>query len=75
MTGHDVRVLQDFLTRAGFPTTIDGQFGSITSTHVISFQRAHQLKADGVVTWTVSGAASRGRGGGAEDDRRSGPGR
>ena len=24
MSGHDVRVLQDFLTRDGFPTTIDG---------------------------------------------------
>jgi peptidoglycan hydrolase-like protein with peptidoglycan-binding domain len=54
MTGHDVRVLQDFLTRAGYPTTIDGQFGPTTRTHVISFQRARKLKADGVVTFTVS---------------------
>ncbi len=56
MTGHDVRVLQDFLTRAGYPTTVDGQFGSTTRQHVVSFQRAHSLKADGVVTWTVSQA-------------------
>jgi peptidoglycan hydrolase-like protein with peptidoglycan-binding domain len=56
MTGHDVRVLQDYLTRAGYATSIDGQFGSTTKRHVISFQRAHHLHADGVVTWTVSQA-------------------
>jgi peptidoglycan hydrolase-like protein with peptidoglycan-binding domain len=54
MTGHDVRVLQDYLTRAGYATPIDGDFGSTTRTHVISFQRAHRLKANGVVTWTVA---------------------
>ncbi len=56
MTGHDVRVLQDFLTRAGLTTPVDGQFGPTTKKHVISFQRAHRLTADGVVTWTVSQA-------------------
>ena len=44
MTGHDVRVLQDYLTRAGYRTTIDGQFGPTTKQHVISFQRAHNSR-------------------------------
>jgi peptidoglycan hydrolase-like protein with peptidoglycan-binding domain len=56
MRGHDVRVLQDFLTRAGYRTTVDGQFGSGTKSHVIRFQKAHHLKANGVVDWTVSQA-------------------
>jgi peptidoglycan hydrolase-like protein with peptidoglycan-binding domain len=56
MSGHDVRVLQDFLSRAGIPTTVDGQFGPGTKSNVISFQRAHNLKANGVVTWAVSQA-------------------
>lgn len=47
--GHDVRVLQDFLTRAGFPTPIVGRFGPETLANVKAFQRAHGLTADGVV--------------------------
>jgi peptidoglycan hydrolase-like protein with peptidoglycan-binding domain len=54
MSGHDVRVLQDFLTRAGFPTTVDGQFGSGTRSNVIAFQQAHQLRPNGVVTYSVN---------------------
>jgi cell wall-associated NlpC family hydrolase len=54
MTGHDVRVLQDFLTRAGFTTSIDGQFGPATKRNVIAFQRAHHLTPDGVVTYAVN---------------------
>jgi cell wall-associated NlpC family hydrolase len=56
MSGHDVRVLQDYLTRAGYPTMVDGQFGPGTKRGVIAFQRAHHLRADGVVTWDVSQA-------------------
>jgi cell wall-associated NlpC family hydrolase len=56
MSGHDVRVLQDYLTRAGFPTTVDGQFGPGTKSNVVRFQRARHLRADGVVTWDVSQA-------------------
>lgn len=56
MSGQDVRVLQDFLTRAGYATTVDGQFGPTTKTHVIAFQRAHHLRANGVVDWTVNQA-------------------
>jgi peptidoglycan hydrolase-like protein with peptidoglycan-binding domain len=54
MSGHDVRVLQDYLTRAGYPTTITGYFGASTKQSVIGFQRAHRLRADGVVTWAVN---------------------
>jgi hypothetical protein len=54
MTGHDVRVLQDFLTRAGIPTTVDGQFGPGTRTNVIAFQRAHHLTPNGIVTYGVN---------------------
>jgi len=49
MHGHDVRVLQDFLTRAGFPTPIAGRFGPETLANVKAFQRAHGLTPDGVV--------------------------
>ncbi len=56
MSGHDVRVLQDFLTQAGFPTPVLGRFGPTTASHVRAFQRAHQLRANGVVTWTVAQA-------------------
>jgi peptidoglycan hydrolase-like protein with peptidoglycan-binding domain len=51
MRGHDVRVLQGYLTVAGYPTTIDGVFGPTTKTNVIAFQTAHQLPATGIVTY------------------------
>lgn len=56
MHGHDVRVLQDFLTRAGYPTPVDGAFGSGTRQNVIAFQRARGLRPDGVVTPSVAQA-------------------
>jgi peptidoglycan hydrolase-like protein with peptidoglycan-binding domain len=56
MSGHDVRVLQDFLTRDGLPTTIDGQFGPGTLRNVIKFQRSAHLRPDGVVTYDVQKA-------------------
>jgi peptidoglycan hydrolase-like protein with peptidoglycan-binding domain len=48
-TGHDVRVLQDFLTRAGFRTPIAGTFGPETLRNVKRFEQAHHLSADGIV--------------------------
>ena len=50
MRGHDVRVLQDYLTLAGYPTTIDGSFGSTTERNVIAFETAQGLTANGIVT-------------------------
>jgi len=47
--GHDVRVLQDFLTRAGFRTPVEGVFGPQTLRNVKRFQRAHHLAVDGIV--------------------------
>jgi peptidoglycan hydrolase-like protein with peptidoglycan-binding domain len=51
--GQDVRVLQDFLTRAGFATPIAGVFGPLTERRVKAFQHAHRLRANGVVTARV----------------------
>jgi peptidoglycan hydrolase-like protein with peptidoglycan-binding domain len=54
MTGHDVRVLQAYLSMAGFATAVDGQDGPGTVSNVIAFQRSRGLKPNGVVTWQVS---------------------
>ncbi len=56
MSGHDVRVLQDYLTIAGYPTSIDGDYGPATKTNVLAFQRAQGFSANGVVTVTVEKA-------------------
>jgi Putative peptidoglycan binding domain len=48
--GHDVEVLQDFLTRAGVETDSDGVFGRGTGRAVRSFERAQRRRVDGVVT-------------------------
>lgn len=54
MTGHDVRVLQSYLTLAGFPTNVDGDFGATTQTNVVKFEQANGLTADGVMTYAQS---------------------
>jgi peptidoglycan hydrolase-like protein with peptidoglycan-binding domain len=51
MRGHDVRVLQGYLTVAGYPTSIDGDFGPGTRANAMKFEAAHQLTANGVVTY------------------------
>jgi hypothetical protein len=56
MRGHDVRVLQDYLTLVGFPTTIDGSFGSTTKKNVIRFQRVQHMTPNGVVSFAVNRA-------------------
>ena len=57
MRGHDVRVLQGYLTVAGYPTSIDGDFGPGTKANVVKFETAHQLSpANGVVTYAQSRA-------------------
>jgi Putative peptidoglycan binding domain len=42
--GRDVRVLQDFLTRVGLPTDIDGQYGPITARRVRSWERRSAVR-------------------------------
>jgi peptidoglycan hydrolase-like protein with peptidoglycan-binding domain len=49
MSGHDVRVLQQYLTFSGFPTAIDGQFGPATGTNVDGFERQYKLPVNGIV--------------------------
>jgi cell wall-associated NlpC family hydrolase len=50
MRGRDVRVLQDFLTRAGFRTTVDGQFGPATARRVRSWERRSSVRVNGRVS-------------------------
>jgi peptidoglycan hydrolase-like protein with peptidoglycan-binding domain len=49
MSGHDVRVLQDFLTRVGFSTPVVGTFGPQTERNVKRFERRYHLRTNGVV--------------------------
>ena len=53
MSGHDVRVLQAYLTLAGYPTGVDGEFGPGTLKSVQAFQNDNGLTPDGVVTVPV----------------------
>lgn len=54
MRGHDVRVLQAYLTMAGYSTPVSGLFGPITFSHVKQFQAAHGFKVNGVVSYAVA---------------------
>jgi len=50
MSGHDVKVLQDFLKRAGVKrVSIDGEFGAGTLRAVKKFEKTQRLPIDGVV--------------------------
>ena len=49
MSGHDIRVLQDFLTQAGFKVAIDGEFGSTTEKAVKQFETAQTRPVDGIM--------------------------
>ena len=45
--GHDVRVLQDFLTRVGLVTTVDGRYGPFTYRRVRSWERRADRRVNG----------------------------
>jgi peptidoglycan hydrolase-like protein with peptidoglycan-binding domain len=51
MHGHDVRVLQAYLTVDGYPTTVDGDFGPSTKSSVVSWQGANDVADTGVFTY------------------------
>jgi peptidoglycan hydrolase-like protein with peptidoglycan-binding domain len=48
--GKDVRLLQDALTKLGYPAVTDGAFGPATRTSVRLFERSAGLRVDGVVS-------------------------
>jgi len=48
--GHDVRVLQSWLTRLGQPTVVDGVFGRVTRRSVRRDERAQGLRVNGRVS-------------------------
>jgi hypothetical protein len=56
MRGHDVRVLQTYLTVAGYGTMVDGDFGPQTKQSVIAFQQSQNLTPNGVVTLALAQA-------------------
>jgi peptidoglycan hydrolase-like protein with peptidoglycan-binding domain len=49
MSGHDIRVLQDFLKRAGFNVSVDGEFGATTEKAVKKFETAQSRTVDGIM--------------------------
>ena len=48
--GRDVRVLQDFLTRVGVRTSVDGQYGPKTARRVRSWERRSDKRVNGRVS-------------------------
>jgi peptidoglycan hydrolase-like protein with peptidoglycan-binding domain len=56
MRGHDVRVLQDYLSIAGYSNPVTGYFGAITRGNVVSFERAHHFAPNGVVSFGLARA-------------------
>jgi peptidoglycan hydrolase-like protein with peptidoglycan-binding domain len=49
MSGHDVKILQDYLKRAGFDTSVDGEFGAGTVKSVKLFETDQQVATDGFI--------------------------
>jgi cell wall-associated NlpC family hydrolase len=51
-SGHDVKVLQSWLSKMGFTTSIDGSFGRNTRWNLRRFEQAKALRIDGVLSPT-----------------------
>jgi hypothetical protein len=47
MVGRDVRILQDFLTRVGLATGVDGHYGPATARRVKSWERRSERRVNG----------------------------
>jgi peptidoglycan hydrolase-like protein with peptidoglycan-binding domain len=43
LRGNDVTILQGYLTIAGYPTSVDGDFGPATAASVVAYKRAHSM--------------------------------
>jgi len=56
MRGNDVRMLQTYLTVAGYGTMVDGDFGPLTRQSVIAFQRAAGIRPSGIVYFNTATA-------------------
>jgi peptidoglycan hydrolase-like protein with peptidoglycan-binding domain len=54
MHGHDVRVLQAYLTVDGYPTTVDGDYGPSTKSSVVGWQSANDVPDNAVFTYADS---------------------
>jgi peptidoglycan hydrolase-like protein with peptidoglycan-binding domain len=55
MHGHDVRVLQAYLTIDGYSTGgVDGDFGPTTESSVVSWQSANQVTSNGIFSYADS---------------------
>lgn len=53
LQGADVTILQGYLTIAGFPTSVDGDFGPATAASVAAFKQAHDMTpANGVAGYS-----------------------
>ena len=49
LRGNDVTILQGYLTIAGYPTSVDGDFGPATAASVAAYKQAHSITpANGV---------------------------
>jgi hypothetical protein len=55
MKGRDIRVLQDYLTKVGLKTTVDGQYGTGTQRRVKSWERKSERRVDGRMTRSDAG--------------------
>lgn len=49
-SGHDVRVLQSWLGKLGFPTSVDGEFGRNTRWNLRRWEQRERLRIDGTLS-------------------------